>query len=76
MWNLPRLGIEAISPALAGDSYPLYHEGSPFDIFCLAKKIREGPVSTPQRPFPIPSPDSAGLSYQILLQNPSLAAPE
>ena len=41
MWDLPRLGIEPMSPALAGrffffffwqaDSYPLDHQGSPDD---------------------------------------------
>ena len=29
MWNLPGPGIDAVSPALAADSYPLYHQGSP-----------------------------------------------
>jgi len=29
MWNLPRPGIEPMSPALAGDSYLLHHKGSP-----------------------------------------------
>ena len=29
MWNLPRPGIELVSPALAADSLPLSHQGSP-----------------------------------------------
>ena len=29
MWNLPRPAIEPVSPALAADSYPLHHQGSP-----------------------------------------------
>ena len=29
MWNLPRPGIEPMSPALAGRFYPLCHQGSP-----------------------------------------------
>ena len=29
MWNLPRPGIEPMSPAWQVDSYPLYHQGSP-----------------------------------------------
>ena len=33
MWNLPRAGIKPVSPALGADSYPLYHQGSPKEIF-------------------------------------------
>ena len=29
MWDLPRPGLEPVSPALAGDSQPLHHQGSP-----------------------------------------------
>ena len=34
-WNLPRPGIEPVSPALAV-SYPLYHQGSPKYKFIIA----------------------------------------
>ena len=29
VWNLPGPGIKPMSLALPGDSYPLYHQGSP-----------------------------------------------
>ena len=29
MWDLPRPGLEPMSPALAGGSQPLHHQGSP-----------------------------------------------
>ena len=29
MWDLPRPGLEPVSPALAGNSQPLRHQGSP-----------------------------------------------
>ena len=29
VWDLPRPGLEPVSPALAGDSQPLRHQGSP-----------------------------------------------
>ena len=30
MWNLPGPGVEPVSPALAVDSYPVCHQGSPY----------------------------------------------
>ena len=36
MWNLPRPGIEPMSPAMA-DSYPLHHQQSPNLCFLIAK---------------------------------------
>ena len=33
MWDLPRPGLEPMSPALVGDSQPLHHQGSPFPTF-------------------------------------------
>ena len=33
MWNLPRTGVEPVSPALAVDSYWLYHQRSPTRAF-------------------------------------------
>ena len=33
MWNLPRAGIKPVPPAFGADSYPLYHHGSPKEIF-------------------------------------------
>ena len=33
MWDLPRPGLEPVSPALAGDSHPLRHQGSPYITF-------------------------------------------
>ena len=37
MWNLPKPGIELVSPALT-DAYPLYHQGSPI-LFSVAQYI-------------------------------------
>ena len=33
MWDLPRQGLEPMSPALAGNSQPLCHQGSPTFFF-------------------------------------------
>ena len=33
MWDLPRPGLEPVSPALAADSQPLRHQGSPYFHF-------------------------------------------
>ena len=48
MWDLPRPGIEPVSPALVGDSYPLDHEGSPLWVFLyghwtLPNLVKGGP---------------------------------
>ena len=36
MWNLPKPGLEPVSPALAGDSLPLSHQGSPKVRFLMS----------------------------------------
>ena len=33
IWNLPRLESQPVFPALAADSDPLYHQGSPSKAF-------------------------------------------
>ena len=33
LWDLPRPGLEPVSPALAADSQPLRHQGSPCLLF-------------------------------------------
>ena len=35
MWDLPGPGIEPMSPALAGNLYPLCHQGSPAQCFLI-----------------------------------------
>ena len=37
MWNLPGPGIEPMSPALASDSNPPYHQGSPRVSYTMRK---------------------------------------
>ena len=41
MWDLPRPGIEPRSPSLAGESYPLYYQGSPKSQV-LSEGMRDG----------------------------------
>ena len=36
---LPGPGIESQSPALAGESYPLHHQGSPISLFSIRQLL-------------------------------------
>ena len=39
-WDLPRPGLEPVSPALAADSQPLRHQGSPsFGVFLFSEEL-------------------------------------
>ena len=42
--DLPNLGIKPESPALAGDSLPLCHLGSPYKIFTSCYKLNCAPL--------------------------------
>ena len=39
MWDLPRPGLEPVSPALAADSQPLRHQGSPLIISLIIHSL-------------------------------------
>ena len=58
MWNLPGPGIELVSPALAADSLPLSHQGSPNSF--LNKHIPT--IGPPEKAM---APHSSTLAWKI-----------
>ena len=64
MWNLPRLGIEPVSPALAGGFFTTEPTGKPWSFFFKLRCLTDGAIRIFHRPvFP---------KYNLRIFSPSL----
>ena len=82
MWDLPRAGLELVSPELQADSQPLDHQGSPalgilkitLQVFPVCTDICISLLCGTGKPESAPFPSLVHVSLQQLFDEPQLMA--